>query len=1197
MKKRILAIALSLALMLSAVPSSALAQEDNVPANFGTPGVDYVTGEAVVCVTGGAAALNRTGGLARRAAPAYETQELMVVEEGASVSDETSVLLRSAAADTDKSLVLVKSDQDTESLIAELEDNPNVAFAEPNYYLKPCGVEAPTDEGYPYQWALENRLNSGAADPSTALNPAVDINAEEAWEAYTPASDKPVVAVMDTGVDYEHPDLKNIMWDDGLKYDTLTAMGGGQYGYNVLGNVEGEKGTDDPMDTDIGHGTHCAGIIAAQWNNDEGIAGVSPNAEIMAVRFMNQNGGATNASAIQGYAYIQAAAKAGVNLVAINNSWGVGNYDGKQLHSISTAVTALGQEYGVVSCFGAGNNEANNDRNTGGVVDSPYAVKVGAMDSQGYRSYFSCWGQETVDVFAPGSQILSAVTTYEDEAYPTHTHNMPRQYLPQIQDDADDYFYEDFEGDAPKTGLRLLDAEGKVVENAKAATALGYDSAKSLSLPLDSIEEGQSFAIELTFDRQDIEDIAADERFYIAFQGGCDNAMYGQTFLIQYQNADGQWVNIDATQITGQDANGNPTYMPARLRLYDHSWDQSSQEVNLADFGQYINDSDPDTVALRLVPSQGVMSGKTGDTAAFRLDDFGFGRQASNYFYSDGTSMATPVVTGLAALLSETFNDQETKAEHAAEICARIKGGVNRDDAQQNLTGASMSDGFIDAGAAFDDSQCVPVLNDLTIDEKGQATLKGYFFGSPGSLTVGGKAANIVSWDEHTITFDLPEGVNGKQEIVVIPEGKDYGRNFFSVGLAAKAYDSLSAPALDLGEYEGYPITSADLFPVAMGATDSYLAYAGCQLETDDVWATVHFSVYNIATDTWSSVNLPEGDILGIASSTYYSLTGGKTKFYLLYNKLNEDDTEMTAKIGTYDPVADSWTVVDAEGLSGTEGLVVYQDQLLAIGGDDEFIDETSGAVTTRARSSVKIVDPSTGKTTGRLPDMPQGRSGAIVSASGGTLTVTGGTDGVYKADAVTYTNTLSYDGTAWTVHNDNLLATESLDSMQTLDTAYTAVNGGMMAVGPVADLGKDIMRDTWSLSLEDDLWSADENRLYSQSKITRNTGAASGGKFYVLGYTGKTEEPLIFRATDVDYTGPTADPGSDSAVTPTPEPQPETNPTTPTGDTDVATAVNAKNTNTGIFENSAGQTLVVVSALVLAALGGFVCFKKRRNG
>ena len=114
-----------------------------------------------------------------------------------------------------------------------------------------------------------------------------------------------------------------------------------------------------------------------------------------------------------------------------------------------------------------------------------------------------------------------------------------------------------------------------------------------------------------------------------------------------------------------------------------------------------------------------------------------------------------------------------------AEICARIKGGVNRDDAK-DLKDMSVSDGFVDAGAAFDDAQCVPVLNDLTIDGD-TATLKGYFFGTQGTVSVGGQNAAIRSWDANTIAFTLPDGVKGKQEVVVTPANKAYGRDFFSI--------------------------------------------------------------------------------------------------------------------------------------------------------------------------------------------------------------------------------------------------------------------------------------------------------------------------------------------------------------------------------------------------------------------------------
>lgn len=310
MKKRILGIMLSLLMVFSTVPAGVLAQEDS-PADYGTPGVDYAEGEAIVYVDGGAAALNNTNSRSRSAS-AYETEELMTVEAAAEPAAENSPMLRSAAAQTGKSLVLVKSGQDTESLIADLQNNPNVEFAEPNYFVEAYGVNEPTDPDYTYQWALKNQLNPG----STSI-PSADINAADAWKAVDTTGNTPVVAVLDSGVDYHHPDLENIMWKDGLNYKSLTDMGGGEYGYNA---ITGED-SKDPMDTDTGHGTHCAGIIAAEWDNDIGVAGVSPNAQIMAVRFLGQSG-SDMAGAIRGYAYIQAAAKAGVNVVAINNSWG-----------------------------------------------------------------------------------------------------------------------------------------------------------------------------------------------------------------------------------------------------------------------------------------------------------------------------------------------------------------------------------------------------------------------------------------------------------------------------------------------------------------------------------------------------------------------------------------------------------------------------------------------------------------------------------------------------------------------------------------------------------------------------------------------------------------------------------------------------------------------------------------------------------
>lgn len=1087
-------------------------------------------------------------------------------------------MLRSAAAQTGKSLVLVKSGQDTESLIADLQNNPNVEFAEPNYYVEAYGVNEPTDPGYKDQWALKNQLNPG----STSI-PSADINAADAWKAVDTTGNTPVVAVLDSGVDYHHPDLKNKMWT--ASEDLQAKIGGGTYGYNA---ITGEN-PKDPMDTDIGHGTHCAGIIAAEWDNAIGVAGVSPNAQIMAVRFLGKSG-SDMAGAIRGYAYIQAAAKAGVNVVAINNSWGPGTVEGRQLRSVSTAATAIGRDYGVVSCFAAGNSNTNNDLNSGGIVNSPYVVTVGAMDSEGYKSFFSCYGKETVDVFAPGSQILS--TTSTDKKLAMNEHEMPTQYLPQIQASGDSYFYENFEGDSPSVSLRLLDKDGN--KKADSEDGPGYASTKGLQISLDSIQNDEAFAIEMVFNRNELANIDTSALFNIAFQAGCDNAMYGQTFLLQYQDKDGKWQGFDSTQVLEKDKDDNPTqYLPARLRLSDHNWNQSTQEVNLPDFMEYKNPEAQNEVVLRLIPKpaeegqQGVMSGKTGDTATFRLDDVGFGKKASDYFYSDGTSMATPVVTGIAALLS-------TKFDSAEEVCARIKGGVNREEAQEDLKNASVSQGFVDAGAAFDDEQCVPVLNDLTIDGD-TATLKGYFFGTQGTVSIGGQNAVITGWADNTITFTMPQGIKGKQEVIVTPENKDYGRNIFEVSTYVKGYSTLAAPDLKLDEFGDYDLRSADLYPLTMAATENKLAYLGIILETNEL----KMSIYDIATGKWDEkpISLPE-NIMKAANTSFYSLTAGKTKFYLLYStqeKVIEDGKETVksyVRVGTYDPSAATWKTVDTE-LGGTEKLVVYGDKLLAVGGDD--ITVTDNGVTSTAKNSVLIINPETGATTGSLKDMPEGRSGATVSASGSTLMVHGGNNGLLNPDQKTYDNTLSYDGSSWNTYDDSFPAAGQFDANQTLDAAYTALNNnGMLAVGPVKDLDKAEMMDTWSFNAKDKAWAGDAGKLYSQTKTTQNIGAASGNQFYVLGYTGRDTEPLVFRSTTVDYTGPTGDPSGDQPTPP--EPSPSVNPSPTAAPADSGTTGNGSNAGTGLFGGASGIALTAAALLLLAAGGGLVLYRRRKG-
>lgn len=212
----------------------------------------------------------------------------------------------------------------------------------------------------------------------------------------------PVIAVIDTGVDYTHPDLADSMWNN--PYPGVLS---GTYGYDFGDNDA------DPMDYN-GHGTHVSGIAVAESNNGVGISGVS-KAKIMALKTVSDKSEEmADAAVIAAYEYIYDALEAGVNVKAVNCSWG-GSSDTNGI--LSRAINAVG-ELGALSVFAAGNDHVNWDRvnrpTTPYDLDSPYVVIVGASDENDEAASFSDYGASCVDVFAPGSNILS---TYVGSAY------------------------------------------------------------------------------------------------------------------------------------------------------------------------------------------------------------------------------------------------------------------------------------------------------------------------------------------------------------------------------------------------------------------------------------------------------------------------------------------------------------------------------------------------------------------------------------------------------------------------------------------------------------------------------------------------------------------------------------------------------------------------------------------------------------
>jgi subtilisin family serine protease len=300
-------------------------------------------------------------------------------------------------ANIGKGLMHVKlnAGKSVQQTIADYANDPTVEYAQPNYIYHINAV--PIASGYSQQWGFKNTAQTisnahtqpaGTALYTTVNNPGIagkDMNMEPAWGVITDCSNV-VVAVVDSGVNYNHQELSGNMWTT-VNYPNHGA------------NFSGEGNTNDPMDWN-GHGTHVAGIIGAAGNVTTGVCW---KAAIMAVRVMDASGGGTTAHIVSG---INFAVVNGAKV--INMSLGGTNFD----QTFSDAITAA-MSSDVVVIVAAGNAGVNNDSGTPGDAHYPCnylqanLICVAALDQAYGLASFSDYGTTSVDVGAPGTNILS----------------------------------------------------------------------------------------------------------------------------------------------------------------------------------------------------------------------------------------------------------------------------------------------------------------------------------------------------------------------------------------------------------------------------------------------------------------------------------------------------------------------------------------------------------------------------------------------------------------------------------------------------------------------------------------------------------------------------------------------------------------------------------------------------------------------
>jgi subtilisin family serine protease len=291
-------------------------------------------------------------------------------------------------------------------LRASLRGLPGFRSVEPDFAIWNTATTV-NDPSFPSQWSLDNTGQTGGA-------PDADIDAPEAWDRARGTG--VTVAVIDTGIDYTHPDLASSIWTNpgeipgnGLD-DDRNGYVDDLHGWDFFNN------DNVPLD-DSGHGTHVAGTIAAAGDNALGVTGVAWGAKVMALKFLGADGTGTLSGAVAAINYATMMRKThGVNVRVTNNSWVTDGYSSVLLDAFRNAGAA-----GILNVAGAGNGGADyvgDDNDAVPLYPANFAldsvISVAATDHADALAAFSNFGAATVHVAAPGVSILS---TFPGGAY------------------------------------------------------------------------------------------------------------------------------------------------------------------------------------------------------------------------------------------------------------------------------------------------------------------------------------------------------------------------------------------------------------------------------------------------------------------------------------------------------------------------------------------------------------------------------------------------------------------------------------------------------------------------------------------------------------------------------------------------------------------------------------------------------------
>lgn len=505
---------------------------------------------------------------------------------------------RALSSEQGKTVAVVKlPGKSTEELLRTFSSDPDVESVSPNYILRILSPVTPNDPLFSSQWGLSNTGQNGG-------RAGADIDAPTAWGIRTSALTAKVVAVIDTGITKNHEDLKDNLWTGA----------GGIHGKDFVNN------DDDPED-DHGHGTHVAGIIGAKGNNGIGTAGVAWNVKLMAVKILDYEGSGTSENELAAYDWILRKKQEGVDIVAVNASYGGGGASS----AVRQAIENLGNA-GILFVAAAGNAGADNDNNPEypASYNLPNVISVAATDRNDVLASYSNYGSRSVHLAAPGSAILNT-WVYEPSS--------------------SDIFFDDMESGAGKWTTHVENPSPEIHWRIIDSTRDNRPTKVWTDGPDQHYPINQRTYLSV---KNDINlSGTTGQPVLFGMKIRCDLESGFDYLYLQFSKDGGtNWTTVH--EFTGGGDNWTDFTIPV------------PPEYRTANFRfRFFFKTDHSDILFSY--------------AGVQIDNVGVGWSTDTYIAISGTSMATPFVTGAAALVSSQF-----PGESLDRIRSRILGGVDR---------------------------------------------------------------------------------------------------------------------------------------------------------------------------------------------------------------------------------------------------------------------------------------------------------------------------------------------------------------------------------------------------------------------------------------------------------------------------------------------------------------------------------------